>query len=269
MSAPVAVVIRTKDEADSIGRNLELVAGQTLDAETIVVDSGSRDGTVDIVRAAAGVELVEIPAESFTYGYSLNVGCERASAPLIVALSAHAFPRDERWLERMVAAMGDERVACAVGYGSDPGGRPLTGPLVQDLELARRYPGWGYSNAHGIFRTGLWRERRFREDMPGVEDKEWAWHWLQRGYVTVVDPALTVDHDHTDEALAERYRRARREWLGVGMYAEVPPAPLSSFVREWWSELDGRSSHLRARLSPRRLAELAGAHAGRRAASRL
>jgi rhamnosyltransferase len=267
MTPPVSVVIRTKDEAESIGRNLEIVQAQTLEAELIVVDSGSADGTTDIVRAA-GVELVEIPASAFTYGYSLNVGAERASAPVIVALSAHAFPCDEGWLERMVAAFDDPRVACACAGEGDAEGNPLTGPAVQDLDHVRRHPLWGYSNAAGGFRAELWRQRRFREDMPGVEDKEWAWHWIQRGYVTVVDPALVVDHDHSDETLRERYDRARREWVGLSMFVEVPRYGVRELAHEWWTEQSGRSSRLRARLSPSRAAELAGTYAGRRAGLR-
>lgn len=262
------VVIRTKDEAGSIGRTLALVAGQTAPVQTIVVDSGSGDATVAIARSM-DVEVVEIAPSEFTYGHALNVGCERAAAPAIVALSAHAFPRDDRWVERMLDALAGERVACATGYDSDPEGRPLREARVQDAELARRFPHWGYSNAHGGFRADLWRERPFREDMPGVEDKEWAWHWLQRGYLSVVDPGLGVDHDHTDEGPRERYRRAHREWLGVGMFADVERRSAASVAREWWSERGGRRSHLRARLSARRAAELAGEYAGRRAATRL
>ena len=268
MTPEVTVLIRTKDEAASIGRNLELVAGQTVEAEIVVVDSGSTDGTVEIVRAA-GVTLVEIPASSFTYGYSLNVGCERASAPLIVALSAHAFPPDERWLERMVATFEDPRVCCACGYEAGPEGEELTGPRVQDADDALDHPLWGYSNVAGGFRAELWRERPFRPDMPGVEDKEWAWHWLQRGYVSIVDPALEVEHDHSDETMAERYRRAHREWVGLGMFVDVPGHSVSQLVREWWTQDGGRSSMLRARLSPTRAAELAGDFIGSRAAARI
>jgi rhamnosyltransferase len=266
----VTVVIRTKDEAESIGRNLELVAGQTIGERTqiVVVDSGSRDETVAIVRAA-GVEVVEIPAAAFTYGYSLNVGTERAEADLVVALSAHAFPLDERWLERMVATFEDPRVACACGYEGDPEGRPLTSPHVQDEEDARRHPLYGYSNAAGGFRAELWRQRRFREEMPGVEDKEWAWYWMRRGYVSIVDPALMVDHDHTDENVGEKYRRWRREWLGLGYFVELPPYSFREVLREWWTEQAGRRSMTRARLSPNRLAELAGTYVGRRQAVRL
>jgi rhamnosyltransferase len=236
--------------------------------EVIVVDSGSSDGTGYIARGL-GATVIDIPHESFTFGGSLNTGCEAASAPLLLALSAHAFPPDGGWLARMRDAFADPLVACAYGCPNAPDGGELRERVVQDEALARRYPHWGYGNPAGAFRADLWRKRSFRADMPGTEDKEWAWHWLQRGYLSVVDPGLGVDHDHTDEGPRERYRRAHREWLGVGMFADVERRSAASVAREWWSERGGRRSHLRARLSARRAAELAGEYAGRRAATRL
>jgi rhamnosyltransferase len=264
----VSVVVRTKDEAASIGRTLDLLAGQTVAdrSEVIVVDSGSRDATVAIARDA-GVRVIEMPASEFTYGRSLNIGAAAASAPIVIALSAHAFPPDERWLDRMLAAFADPSVACACGFDGDPTGRRLAGPRVQDAEDAMRYPYWGYSNVSGGFRADLWRQRPFREDMPGVEDKEWSWYWLQRGYVCVVDPALGVEHDHTDESVRERYRRWHREWLGIGMFVEIPPYRARDVVREWLTDTGGRRSKWRALLSPRRVAELVGTYRGRRAAA--
>jgi rhamnosyltransferase len=266
----VSVVIRVKDEAESVGRTLRLLAGQTLagSTETIVVDSGSTDGTVEAVRRA-GVDPIEIPAESFTYGRALNIGSERATAPLIVALSAHAFPPDERWLERMAAAFGDERVACACGLDHGPDGAALVEPVVQDEDLARSNPFWGYSNSSGGYRAELWREHPFREDMPGSEDKEWAWHWIQRGRVAMIDPMLATDHDHSDEWLGEKYRRFRRDWAGLGQFLELPPYRPRDLAREWWGERAGRGSAFRARVSPRRLAELAGTYSGRNDRRRL
>jgi rhamnosyltransferase len=261
----VSVVIRAKDEVADIGRTLELLAGQTIAAssEVIVVDSGSTDGTVDVVRAA-GVRLVEIPAAAFTYGGALNTGCELAAAPLIVALSAHAFPPDERWLERVAAAFDDERVACAVGYETAPDGGRLDRAIVQDAALARRHPRWGYSNASGGFRAELWRERPFRDDMPASEDKEWALHWLDRGWTCVVDPALGVDHDHGGESAALTYQRAFREWESLPMYADVPPYGLPAAAREWWRGDPAWPSAMRARVSWRRAIKLAGKYRGLR-----
>lgn len=210
--------------------------------------------------------MIEIPAESFTYGGSLNTGCEAATGEIVVALSAHAFPLDPDWLARMAAAFDDERVACACGQRFAPTGEPLSSPLAQDLPLARRHPLWGYSNAAGGFRRDLWSKRGFRADMPGTEDKEWALHWLERGYVCILDRELDVDHDHSKDGAHEQYRRARREWYGLSMApVELPPYSLGDLLRVWWRDRGSYSSYARSRLSHRRAARLLGEYVGRRA----
>jgi rhamnosyltransferase len=248
------VLIRAKDEAASIGRTLDLLAEQDVaeSLETVVVDSGSKDATVSIARAAHA-HVVEIPEESFTFGRALNRGCEEAGSDIVIALSAHAFPRDQRWARRMIGALADDRVACATGYGVDPNGLPLTGPRVQDADDLRQYPLWGYSNACGAFRRPLWQQRPFREDMPGPEDKEWAAHWVSRGYLAVVDPALSVDHSHHHDGPLLTFQRSRREWEGFAMYLDLRPYPLAQLVRDWW-QVDGGDR----RANWRRTAALAG-----------
>jgi rhamnosyltransferase len=268
MSEPaVSVVIRAKDEALAIGRTLELIERQTLAAQVVVVDSGSTDGTLDIVRAH-DAELIEIPAESFTYGGALNTGTDHARSEIVVALSAHSFPLDDRWLERIAAAMADERVACASGQGIGPDGRPLDGPLVQDRALAEAYPLWGYSSHAGAFRRSLWAQRGFRADMPFSEDKEWAWHWLQQGHTAVLDPGLIVEHGHGADPVREQFRRGYLQWVGLSMFLPVEAQRLRELGAEWWNEREHYDSALRARLSPKRLARLAGTFAGRRAGQR-
>jgi glycosyltransferase involved in cell wall biosynthesis len=260
VSQPVVrVVIRAKNEAAKIGTTLDRLARQTIadQAEIVVVDSGSRDRTVEIARRA-GARLIEIPSESFTYGGSLNTGCRDAETPFLVALSAHAPPVGPTWLERLLAPFGDERVCAVCGYEKSPDGGTLAAPLTQDESLAEAHPFWGYSNSAGAFRTELWRRRPFREDMPGTEDKEWALHWLREGYVVVVDPALVTEHSHADEGPIKTFRRARDEWLGFGSYLGLEPYGARELVRDWWHRLDGYPSHLRARTGPRRLVRLAG-----------
>lgn len=261
----ISVIVRSKDEAPSIGRLLDILAAQEVDddVEVIVVDSGSADGTPDIARRH-GATVIEIPAESFTFGGALNIGCEAASGSLCVALSAHAFPEDDGWLQRMADAFADDRVACASGQDYDLDGTPLERIVDQDRALAERNPFWGYSNAAGAFRTALWREHPFRPDMPGTEDKEWAWHFQQQGYVVRLDPALLVDHSHSDDPLPDLFVRSRREWRGYAMYLDMPPYGLAQLVREWWTDRASWRSHLRARLSPPRVAQLLGKYAGLR-----
>jgi glycosyltransferase involved in cell wall biosynthesis len=260
----VRVVIRAKDEAPRIGATLERLAGQTIadHAEVVVVDSGSTDGTSDIARQA-GARVIGIEPESFSYGGALNVGCQDVRSPLVVALSAHAPPRDSGWLERVVAPFDDERVACACGYDKAPDGGRLTEPLVQDAAHARAHPFWGYSNSSGAFRSDLWREHAFREDMPGTEDKEWAWHWLKRGCLVVIDPSLATEHSHSDEGPVKTFRRARNEWQGFSMYLDLPAYGVGDLARDWWAERDGYPSQWRARLGPHRAMRLLGRWRGR------
>lgn len=259
-----SVVIRARDEADVIGRTLDLLATQTVPHEVIVVDSGSRDGTA-AVAAGRGARVVALSAERFTYGRALNVGAAQAAGPIVVALSAHAFPRSDEWLERTVAWFEEDTVACAYGEVRGEDGAPLRGPVRQDAAMLERNPYWGYSNAAGAFRTALWRERPFREDMPGTEDREWSWWALSRGLVCVLDPALAVDHDHARESLPACFRRWEREHRGFAMFLELPPYRARDALAEWWGDQGWHRSRAHARLDPRRMARLAGKWWGRRA----
>ena len=263
----VSVVIRAKNEADSIGRVLDLLKAQEIrerEVELIVVDSGSSDGTPALAREH-GAQVIEIPAASFTFGGALNTGCAAASAPVMLALSAHAFPPDTGWLARMLDCFADPRVACCYGVDNSPEGGALHERVVQDAEHARRHWHWGYGNPAGAFRAELWRERPFREDMPGTEDREWAWHWLQQGWVAVIDPALRVEHDHSHDPLLDLFRRYRRESIGYTMYLdELPRYGLRELAGEWWRGDSKWPSRWRALVSPQRAAYLLGTYAGRR-----
>ncbi len=259
-----SVVIRVRDEAAALERLLGLLAAQTEPHEVIVVDSGSTDGSAEVARRR-GARVLELPAAAFSFGRALNLGAAAAAAPVVVALSAHAFPRDDGWLARMVAPFGDPAVACAFGPTHDWASQPLTDAVRQDAGLARVHPEWGYSNGAGAFRASLWRERGFREDLPGTEDREWALWALGRGdAVCVLDPALAVEHDHARDSLRASFARYAREARGYAMYLDLPPYGAGDAVREWWSEQGWHRSPARARLDPRRAARLAGKWWGRR-----
>jgi rhamnosyltransferase len=259
---PVAsVVIRTKDEAKDLGGVLDALAEQSVARETeiIVVDSGSSDGTVEIALGR-GVRVLEIPAKTFSFGGALNTGCQTATSPVGIALSGHAYPPDAGWLERLCRHFDDERIACASGTLGGPNGDLLSEPVLEDVEMARDHPYWGYSNGAGGFRLSLWRQRPFRADMPGTEDKEWAWYWLQRGYLVALDPTLTAIHDHTQEPMLDNYRRARREWRGYSMYLDVAPTSFMAIARSRWTKR-GPGQRVPRR---RHLASLVGQYVERR-----
>ena len=150
------MIIRARDEADSIGRCLALLAAQSTrgEVEVIVVDNRSGDGTPEVARDR-GATVIAFDVPEFSFGAALNAGAAAARGRGLVALSAHAFPRDERGLTRLSRALADPHVACASGDRYGPDGAPLTGRIEQDAALARAHPGWGYSNGAGAFRAEL------------------------------------------------------------------------------------------------------------------
>ena len=165
----------------------------------------------------------------------------------------------------MVHRVADEGVACAYGEVRGEDGTPLRAPVRQDAAMLERNPYWGYSNAAGGFRAGLWRERPFREDMPGTEDREWSRWALSRGMVCVLDPALAVEHDHSREPLRACFRALRARASRVRHVPRAPPYRARDALAEWWGDQGWHRSRARARLDPRRMARLAGKWWGRRA----
>jgi GT2 family glycosyltransferase len=263
----ISVIIRARDEQANLARCLDILDLQqgVDDVEVILVDGGSRDRTRE-VGARRGAIVIGATPGPFSFGDALNRGAAAARHEILVALSAHAFPGSPRWLTGLARWFEDGVVACVCGDRHDPDGRPLRTAIAQDAALAGHRPEWGYSNAAGAFRAQLWRERPFRPDLPGCEDKEWAWQWLGRGYRVVVDPALAVVHDHSHDSTASIYRRARREAEGYAAFLDAPLAPATpaALARAWWSDIRWYGSPLRARLSHRRGARLLGTYAGGR-----
>lgn len=266
VSAPrLSALVRCRDEVRGIGPLIDALRGQTMgnSIEIVIVDSGSRDGTLDQIRQR-GVEPIQIAPGEFTYGRALNLAAAEAHAPLCVAISAHARPLDDGWAARMVSAFDDARVACAFGERVGPDLAPLTGPLLQDLAHAQAHPFYGYSNSSGGFRRELWEQRPFDEQLAASEDREWAWYWLQRGWLVLLDPALAVHHSHADEGVVRTFARARGNRAATRRFRDLEPLPLRVVLAEWWRGPHLHRSGWRARLDPRRIAQLAGKYAGLR-----
>jgi rhamnosyltransferase len=181
----------------------------------VVVDSGSTDGTQQIVRAFP-VELIEIQPEEFTYGYALNLGVALTDSDIIATLSAHSLPASPDWLRNLVQPFARARVAGVYGRQLPrPNatileliGMRLTGVLSDTPKLLDRQP--LFSNANGAFRRALWQEHPFDEQVGGAEDIAWVRTMQELGYVIAYEPAAAVYHSH-GEPIWKHVRRASRD----------------------------------------------------------
>lgn len=200
------------------------------DFEVLLVDSGSVDATRDIA-AANGARIVRLRTEDFTFGYSLNFGIKAARGSLIAILSAHAIPADEHWLERLVAPLRQSAVAMV--YGGQRG--HAISKFSESRDFERVFPDKPRredaehpfaNNANSAVKRELWEQHPFDEGLPGLEDIEWAKHWLTLGRDVLYEPGACIIHVHT-ESWPQVRRRYHREgmaarWVGLRILRHIP-----------------------------------------------
>lgn len=214
-----SIVIRTYNEARHLPQLLRAIRDQQapFESEVIVVDSGSNDGTVEIA-AAHGCRLVHIEKDRFSFGRSLNIGCEAAAGTHLVFVSGHCIPATASWLRELVEPLGTHGVVYAYGgqYGHDTSKFSECRLFAKCFPEQRRVPQEGFfcNNANAALLKSAWLEERFDEDLTGLEDMHLARKLVQQGHRIGYVPEAAVWHIH-DENWAQIKRRFEREAIAL------------------------------------------------------
>ncbi len=214
MSSPRAsVVVRCYNEADHLPRLLAELKRQTFrDFEVIAVDSGSDDGTLEVL-AAEQLTLLHISKKEFSFGRSLNLGCSAARGEFLVFISAHCYPETERWLERLLDRFGDEAVGAV--YGRQRG---VAESHFSERQIFRRwFPDESVddqdhpfsNNANCAVRRSLWEAHPYDESLTGLEDVVWADQIMREGWKLSYASDAGVIHVHTESPREIRNRYMR------------------------------------------------------------
>lgn len=122
----VSVVIPTLNAGTEFGWLLRKLRAQRglREVQIVIVDSGSRDGTVAMARDA-GAKVVEILPSEFTHSHSRNVGADAADGDYLLFMVQDAFPIGEYWLHGMLRFLRDPKherlaaVSCSEASRSD------------------------------------------------------------------------------------------------------------------------------------------------------
>lgn len=209
----VSIVIRAYNEARHIGRLLDGILQQRIQAvEIILVDSGSTDGTLE-TAARYPVRVVRISPAEFTFGRSLNRGLAVATGEFAVIASAHVYPVYPDWLERLLAPFADPQVGLT--YGKQRGA-PTTRFSEQQIfahwfpdHSQPRQPHPFCNNANAAIRRALWKSWPYDETLTGLEDLAWAKEIQEAGYAIayVAEAEVIHVHEETPRGVYNRYRR--------------------------------------------------------------
>lgn len=193
--ASVSVVVAAYNAGSTIKNCLQALLGQTLEAEIIVVDDGSEDDTVEVVK--------KFPVRLVRSGHlgasgARNLGVKAARGDIIAFCDADTEPARD-WLEQLLKGFSDDRVGGVTGrvvFGVD--GRVAS--WVRSLDFAERYE---KRKQEAMLANGP--SCAFRRDVLGfvggfdprwyhAEDTEVSYRIRKAGFRIVYVPGAVVRH---------------------------------------------------------------------------
>jgi glycosyltransferase involved in cell wall biosynthesis len=229
-SPGISVVIRTKNSGKTLSDVIRRLNVGELD-EVIVVDSGSQDSTLEIVKEhKAKLVLAHGP---FSYGRSLNLGFNAAKNPWILVLSSHCIPVSFHYLNDLRDAISEFPEKLAVAYGlcrltvdtcaTSP--QPVHYLYWSDWEKQKV---WSRGNGNALYRSDYWHQHQFDESLVTAEDLEWFLWALRSGLAAArLDDAVVLYRNQG--SLRHMFGKGFNESKIACTMGQVPAMPLSGF----------------------------------------
>ena len=229
----VSVVIPCRDEAEFIEELLDAVRAQDLaPVETIVVDNGSKDGSVEIVHAYAarhpGMRLHLLHCARPGAAAAMNTGIRAAIGDVIVRIDGHSVPRRD-YIRRAVAHLAAPKAGVVGGvWEIVPGAKTLRAKAIA-LAVRSRLGSGGAAYRHsdairapkdvdtvpfGCYSRGLWKDLNgYDDDLLVVEDGDFNYRVQQAGYRVILDPEIRCTYFPR-----RRMRTLGRQYLRYGWW---------------------------------------------------
>jgi len=198
----------------ALGR--ERAAGRAL-VEIVAIDSGSGDGTLDLLRKA-GARVLDLGGAPFGHGSARNRAAAAAAGDVLLFLTQDVEPVGDGWLPPLLEAFAEDRVAGVFGRQVPRDASPEEAFLARvnyagrPRRLTRDDLGTGFgpgatlfSNAFGAVRRSVWEALPF-PDIVMSEDQAWALAVLAAGHEICYEPRAEVYHGHRF-GVARAFRR--------------------------------------------------------------
>ncbi|WP_421788183.1 glycosyltransferase [Hyphobacterium sp.] len=219
-----SIVIRTYNEGKWLGEVLEACAAQDngeFSHEVVIVDSGSTDDTLAIAEQH-GARVTHIKKSDFTFGRSLNVGCEFAEGRFLVFISGHCIPVGDQWLVNLIRPLHEGTVSFTYGRQQ---GRPGVTKFSEEQLFRKYFPehgsipqeGFFCNNANSAVLKEIWKTYKFDEEVTGLEDMVMGKRLVADGHKIgyVADASVIHLHEETWSKVKTRYEREAIALQGI------------------------------------------------------
>jgi rhamnosyltransferase len=248
----VSVVIPVKNEAAKIRACIDGILSQTIPVkEIVVVDSGSTDGTIAILKSYPAVKLIEIEPSQFNHGLTRNLGVSHASGEFVVLTVGDAEPVDKFWLQNLLNGFEEPEVAAVCGQQVVPHHRdknpaewfrPVSAPSTKKFHFTRKEDfcqlapfqkkeACSWDDVTAMYRREILLEIPFRKTAY-CEDMIWAGEALLTGHALVYNTAARVYHYHLEDAEFTYKRSFTASYYRYKYLEFVPEIPHYS-LRQW------------------------------------
>jgi glycosyltransferase involved in cell wall biosynthesis len=245
----VAVIISHVNSVRTIDKCLQHILNQDYPSnlmKIIVVDGGSTDGSIEVVKRAEckGVRQILSPGCSEADGHILGV--KAAESDVVMFTNSDIYvPKD--WIRKHLEwlAKGYDLVGGRVFWGGDKFAfawnmpRQNTPKFIQQEGL-----GLGFSNCS--FKTEFFSRVGGLKNLRSQHDTEFAFRVVTMGGKMILDPQIEVYHDHPFKSYKLSFMRSfgyslnhvivMRASYGRIVSGSGSPAmvPVSTLVKEWF-----------------------------------
>jgi rhamnosyltransferase len=186
--------------------------------ETVVLDSGSQDGTVEIARSE-GARVQAIPPEEFNHGQTRNRLAELAQGDLLVFTVADAYPANDNTLAELTRPLREDHELVGVtgrqisrpdadliarwetdyhGRVFDKGMRKKSMPPPEEfarLDFNQQVEIISFDNVCSAMRRSEWEHFPFSR-LDFGEDLDWSFRVMKAGHAILHNPVAQVHHSH-------------------------------------------------------------------------
>ena len=231
-----SLVIRTYNEEKHLDELLTQVHQQKcalVDLEVVIVDSGSTDKTLEIANRH-GCRITHIKKSDFTFGRSLNIGCEFAKGELLVFVSGHCIPTNADWLDELCRPLVERQVAYSYGrqIGRDTTKYSENRHFDKWFPVYSKIPQEGFfcNNANAAITREAWQKFKYNEELTGLEDMYLAKLLVETGEKVGYVSTASVYHIHNESWKQVRTRYEREAYALQKIMPEVHFS-LTDFLR--------------------------------------
>ena len=234
----VSVIIPTLNAESWIERQLNAFLNQSFEPEIIVVDSGSADRTVSIVkRFEDRVQILECRKDSFNHGKTRGWALRQSRGDFVVFFTQDALPKDSFCLENLHRALQETGAAAVYGrqtaYSDAPEYERLTREfnypdkpkLVRENSIEEYgVKAFFFSNVCAMYRRDIYLSVGGFDETNTNEDMLMAAKLLHAEYTIVYNPEAVVYHSHNN-SIRKDYLRNKEIGIFMERYREQLAAP--------------------------------------------